>query len=57
MIPVNKKVADIISVLIVRLPALILAHRPGEVNLIGVLTAHELFPGDVRAIHQVDGGP
>src|SRR5262249_14498294 len=43
MLPVNLKAADIIRLLIVRLPALILAHRPGEVNLIGVLTAHELF--------------
>ena len=57
MIPVKKKVADIIRVLIVRLPALILAHRPGAVQLLGVLTAHELCPGEVRASPQVDGGP
>jgi hypothetical protein len=44
MIPVNKKVADILRVLIVRLPALILAHRTGEVKLIVVLIASRAVP-------------
>src|SRR5262245_12343205 len=55
VVPVNRKVADIVRLLSVRLPALILAHRPGEINLIVVLTADELFSGGGGAIDHVDG--
>src|SRR5215471_10206513 len=55
VVPVYMKVADIVRLRIVRLPALILAHRPGEIDLIVVLTADELFSGGVGAVDQVDG--
>src|SRR5690349_2408948 len=56
LVPINLKVADIKGLGVMRLPALILTHGTHEVNLVLVLTRHELFARGVGPIDEVDIG-
>jgi hypothetical protein len=52
----NPKLADINTLVIMSLPALILPHWPSQGDVVVVLTGHELVTRDIRSIDQVHLG-
>jgi hypothetical protein len=56
MAPVNNKLAGIKGLLVMSLPALLLPHRPGESDLVVLLTRHESSARDLRPIDQMARG-
>jgi hypothetical protein len=52
----NPKLADIKTLVVMSLPALILPHGPGQGDVVVVLTGHEPVTRDIRSIDQVDLG-